>query len=369
MTPPIWALAAIVTAAITVTIALWIRRMSPEKRVAILENALTAWFAVVVAGLIMQGLVGFAREEMGLTGPWPYLLFAALDGMAALFAVVAYRWSAAGGAATLPRLATGVIIAGSAWFQWAHAGDLALPARVAWTALPIIAAVLWEFLLITRRRAWKSRHTTPRVERIPHGRWLWDPLGSAAIYRRMHLWGVSSWEEALDLHMLRTETIRCLRREYGIFWYRKVPAHIAVRLRKGFHIREAAQAAQELLTNPPESQPQLPSINSKGKFTGTKSVPSIDEVSLIEDDDIRRLLGWPAGAVVVAPSAEPKPDAPQLFDTPPVTTKKRSHPGRRGHDTEKRKEALKMREQNVPVRKIAGRLGVSESTVRRWTKR
>lgn len=38
MTPPIWALAAIVTAAITVTIALWIRRMSPEKRVAILEN-------------------------------------------------------------------------------------------------------------------------------------------------------------------------------------------------------------------------------------------------------------------------------------------------------------------------------------------
>ena len=32
-------------------------------------------FASVAAGISAQGLTGFARDNMGLTGPWPYLLF------------------------------------------------------------------------------------------------------------------------------------------------------------------------------------------------------------------------------------------------------------------------------------------------------
>src|SRR5690349_17350369 len=45
-------------------------------------------FAAVAAAISAHGLTGFARANMGLSGSWPYLFWAALDGAAGLCAVL-----------------------------------------------------------------------------------------------------------------------------------------------------------------------------------------------------------------------------------------------------------------------------------------
>ncbi|MBB5491018.1 hypothetical protein [Nocardiopsis metallicus] len=66
------------------------------------ENLLVFGFVFVVGGLIMQGLIPFARDDMGPTGVWPYLFFFALDGMAAYFGLISYRLAEEGAKATSP---------------------------------------------------------------------------------------------------------------------------------------------------------------------------------------------------------------------------------------------------------------------------
>ena len=58
------------------------------------QYLLLGGFASVAAGICAQGLTGFARANMGLTGPWPYLLFFALDGAAGVCAVLLTRRAA-----------------------------------------------------------------------------------------------------------------------------------------------------------------------------------------------------------------------------------------------------------------------------------
>ncbi|MFE7462454.1 DUF2637 domain-containing protein [Nocardiopsis terrae] len=216
------------------------------KRANTAENLLVFWFVFVVGGLIMQGLIPFARDDMGLTGVWPYLLFFSLDGMAAYFGLISYRLAKEGAKATSPRLMVFAIMGGSAWFQWAHAADRDLPARVAWTVLPLIAGYLWETVLKYRRRAWKKANTDTGRQ-VPKARWMWDPLGSLGITRRTHMWNLDTWEEGLETHMTRTECVRQLRREFGPFWSWKVPADVAIRLKRGFKVEEAAARVPEVI--------------------------------------------------------------------------------------------------------------------------
>jgi hypothetical protein len=58
------------------------------------QYVLLGGFASTAAGISAQGLVGFARSNMGLRGPWPYLLFFALDGAAGVCAVLLVRRAA-----------------------------------------------------------------------------------------------------------------------------------------------------------------------------------------------------------------------------------------------------------------------------------
>ncbi len=224
------------------------------KRANATENLLVFGFVFVVAGLIMQGLVPFARDDMGLTGIWPYLLFFALDGMAAYFGLISYRLAKEGAKAASPRLMVLAIMGGSAWFQWEHASGRDLPAQVAWTALPLIAGYLWETTLKYRRRAWKKAHTDTGRQ-VPKARWMWDPIGSLGITRRTHMWNLTTWEEGLETHMTRAECVRQLRREFGPFWSWKVPADVAIQLKRGFKVEEAAaKVPQVIATHRKESE-------------------------------------------------------------------------------------------------------------------
>lgn len=110
------------------------------------QYALLGGFASVAAGISAQGLTGFARDNMGLQGPWPYLLFFALDGAAGVCAVLLMRRAARAESGLAPRLAVWGLVAASAAFNWTHAPRRPA-APEAFGLMPVIAAVLFEFTL------------------------------------------------------------------------------------------------------------------------------------------------------------------------------------------------------------------------------
>ena len=110
------------------------------------QYVLLGGFASVAAGISAQGLTGFARDNMGLTGPWPYLLFLALDGAAGVCAVLLTRRAARAESGLAPRLAVWGLVAASATFNFTHA-PRRTAAPEAFGLMPVIAAILFEFTL------------------------------------------------------------------------------------------------------------------------------------------------------------------------------------------------------------------------------
>jgi hypothetical protein len=103
-------------------------------------------FAATAAGISAQGLTGFARTNMALRGPWPYLLFFALDGAAGVCAVLLVRRAARAEPGLAPRLAVWGLVAASSLFNWTHAPRRPA-APEAFGVMPVIAALLFEFCL------------------------------------------------------------------------------------------------------------------------------------------------------------------------------------------------------------------------------
>jgi len=110
------------------------------------QYLLLGGFTAVAAGISAQGLTGFARDNMGLAGPWPYLLFLALDGAAGVCAVLLTRRAARAESGLAPRLAVWGLVAASASFNATHAPHRP-GAPEAFGLMPVIGAVLFEFTL------------------------------------------------------------------------------------------------------------------------------------------------------------------------------------------------------------------------------
>src|SRR6266568_3043595 len=122
------------------------RAHARETVASVAQYLLLGGFAAVAAGISAQGLTGFARENMGLTGPWPYLLFLALDGAAGVCAVLLTRRAARAESGLAPRLAVWGLVAASATFNVTHAPRRPA-APEAFGLMPVIAAILFEFTL------------------------------------------------------------------------------------------------------------------------------------------------------------------------------------------------------------------------------
>jgi hypothetical protein len=143
------------------------------------QYILLGGFAAVASGISSRGLTGFARSSMGLTGPWPYLLFFSLDGAAGVCAVLLTRRAARGGGSLAPRAAVWGLVAASAAFNYAHAPGRP-DAPEAYALMPVIAAVLFEFCLQETR----SRTTVRPGRRLGPLRWL-HPAEAVRVRLRM----------------------------------------------------------------------------------------------------------------------------------------------------------------------------------------
>jgi Protein of unknown function (DUF2637) len=145
-----------------------------ERAASIAQYILLGGFAAVAAGISAQGLTGFARSNMELSGAWPYLLFFALDGAAGVCAVLLVRRAARAESGLAPRLAVWGLVAASSTFNWTHAPRRPAAAE-AFGLMPVVAAILFEFCLRELRlrtladragrtlSAWRWLHPAERV--------------------------------------------------------------------------------------------------------------------------------------------------------------------------------------------------------------
>jgi hypothetical protein len=139
-----------------------------ERAASAAQYALLGGFAAVAAGISAQGLTGFARSNMGLRGPWPYLLFLALDGAAGVCAVLLARRAARAESGLAPRLAVWGLVAASSTFNWTHAPRHPA-APEAFGLMPVVAAILFEFCLRELRLRTRATRADRKLSTV---RWL-----------------------------------------------------------------------------------------------------------------------------------------------------------------------------------------------------
>ena len=186
------------------------------------QYLLLGGFTAVATGISAQGLTGFARANMGLTGPWPYLLFLALDGAAGVCAVLLTRRAARDEPGLGPRLAVWGLVAASATFNASHAPHKPGAAE-AFAMMPVVAAVLFEFTL----RELRERKAGRTDRRIGAARWLY-PVERFRVQRTL----------AADEHLSAQAATRRVRTEQA--------ARRLYQLRRALAARDGAPTAGAL---------------------------------------------------------------------------------------------------------------------------
>lgn len=158
--------------------------------------------AAVAAALSFHGLVGFGRENLGLTNGWEYLVPFGLDGAAMFCSVLAVREASHGDAALGSRLLVWLFAGAAAWFNWVHAprGVDHAGAPQFFAGMSLSAAVLFDRALKqTRRAALREQGLVPRpLPQIRMVRWLRAPRETYGAWSMMLLEGVRSLDEAVE---------------------------------------------------------------------------------------------------------------------------------------------------------------------------
>ncbi|SEF78166.1 Protein of unknown function [Thermomonospora echinospora] len=81
-------------------------------------------------------------------------------------------------------------------------------------------------------RQWVGLTTGTRIERIPTARWLLAPLSTGLLWRRMVLWNITAYHQALDLEYQHQLAISRLQQQHGRWawrWRAPLAARIALR--------------------------------------------------------------------------------------------------------------------------------------------
>jgi hypothetical protein len=177
-------------------------RRKRERAYAALSYTLLFCCAGVAAALSFQGLVGFGRENLNLSGGWEYLVPFGLDGAAMFCAVIAVREASQGDSSLGSRLLVWLFAGAAAWFNWVHAprggGHAGAPQFFA--GMSLSAAVLFDRALKqTRVAALREQGLVPRpLPQIRIVRWLRAPRETFGAWSLMLLEGVRTLDEAVD---------------------------------------------------------------------------------------------------------------------------------------------------------------------------
>ncbi|MET7641097.1 DUF2637 domain-containing protein [Streptomyces sp. NPDC005438] len=178
------------------------RRRRKETMFATASYTLLFCCAAVAAALSFHGLVGFGRQNLGLSGGWEYLVPFGLDGAAMFCAVLAVREASHGDASLSSRMLVWAFAGAAAWFNWVHAprglGHDGAPQFFA--GMSLSAAILFDRALKqTRRAALREQGLVPRpLPQIRVVRWARAPRETFGAWSLMLLEGVRTLDEAVD---------------------------------------------------------------------------------------------------------------------------------------------------------------------------
>lgn len=209
----------------------------PEEAATKIGREEKAAIALVVLAAVFVGALGLASSfqsvsqaaaRWGFVSPW--MLPIAVDVAIPVFSVVYLLlirfdmplvWVRG-----VPWVLTGVTV----YLNWS-AGH-SLPARVGHGSLPLLWVVLSEIAAhVYRVRIGKA--TGKRLERIRRSRWFLAPMSTASLWRRMVLWEMTSYRDALDRERVRLLARAALRENHGPLWRWRAPRRERVLLRLG----------------------------------------------------------------------------------------------------------------------------------------
>ncbi|MFD8570923.1 DUF2637 domain-containing protein [Streptomyces sp. NPDC059639] len=215
------------------------------------ETWLLGAVAVLAAGVGGLGLassfeaVSAAGARWGFASPWmlPVGIDTAIPVLTAAFLLLIRTDMPLSWVRFVPWALTGV----TCWLNIAAGHSLS--AKLAHGTMPL----LWVVLSEVAAHVYASRIgavTGRRMEKIRRSRWLLAPLSTFALWRRMTLWEVTSYSEALGRERERQLARAGLRERHGRRWRSKTPRPERVLLKLG----ELAPAGEEL---PPPPVPPV----------------------------------------------------------------------------------------------------------------
>ncbi|OLZ63958.1 hypothetical protein AV521_37565 [Streptomyces sp. IMTB 2501] len=227
-----------------------------------------AVFAAGVGGLGLASsfeAVSAAGARWGFASPWmlPVGIDVAIPVFTAAFLLLIRTDMPLGWVRFVPWALTGV----TCWLNIA-AGQ-SLSAKVAHGTMPL----LWVVLSEVAAHVYASRIgavTGRRMEKIRRSRWLLAPLSTFALWRRMTLWEITSYGDALARERERQLARAQLRQRFGRRWRSKTPRPERVLLKLG----ELAPAADEMPPVPPQdAEPPKPEAPKPPRKRTSKAKP------------------------------------------------------------------------------------------------
>ncbi|WUI01135.1 DUF2637 domain-containing protein [Spirillospora sp. NBC_00431] len=121
-------------------------------------------------------------------------------------------------------------------------------------AMPVLFVTFIEAVRhAIRRRAGIAAGTVR--EGVPATRWLLAPFSTFRLWRRMVLWQITSYPQALVAEQRRRHALALLDAHYGRKWKSKAPADITWMLRDGVMLDQALARVTELTAPPPPPPP------------------------------------------------------------------------------------------------------------------
>ncbi|MFK4223417.1 DUF2637 domain-containing protein [Streptomyces sp. NPDC019890] len=229
--------------------------------------------AVLAAGVGGLGLassfeaVSAAGARWGFVSPWmlPVGIDVAIPVFTAAFLLLIRTDMPLGWVRFVPWALTGV----TCWLN--VAAGLSLSAKLAHGTMPL----LWVVLSEVAAHVYASRIgavTGRRMEKIRRSRWLLAPLSTFALWRRMTLWEITSYSDALGRERERQLARAELRERHGRRWRSKTPRPERVLLKLG----ELSPASGDLppitpeAAKPPMREAPKPSRKRAAKAKPTK---------------------------------------------------------------------------------------------------
>ncbi|PGH46908.1 DUF2637 domain-containing protein [Streptomyces sp. Ru87] len=231
------------------TVAAEVPPLSKPER-GLLGSVAVAAGAVGILGLVSSfDAVAGAAERWGFGAPW--MLPVGIDVAIPVFTAANLLLIRVNMPLAWVRFVPWVLTLVTCWLNVAAGHSLS--AKLAHGTMPL----LWVVLSEIAAHVYASRIgavTGRRMEKIRRARWLLAPVSTFALWRRMTLWEITSYTDALTRERQRQLDRAELRERYGRQWRKRTPRRTRVLLKLG----ELAPADTE-----PEPEPEPEAADEK----------------------------------------------------------------------------------------------------------